>query len=100
MSKQNVGLTALSVSLLALTLMHLQTLPPLKPVRAPRRLPCFTLSKDLPAFGLLKNNIYTVDPDALIYLGDPVAVRLTGDTIRIESYNDDLMGCVVGLVLT
>lgn len=82
-----------------MTLIHLQTLPPLKSVRAPRKLPCFTLPKDLPAFGLLKNNVYAVDPDALIYLGDPVAVRLTGNTIRIEPYNDDLMGCVVGLVL-
>ena len=99
MSKPGVGLTALSVALLALALNRFPTTPTPRPVKAPRKLPWFTLPQDLPDLGLFKNNVYAIDPDALIYLGDPVAVRLTGSKVRIEPYSDDLIDCVVGLVL-
>ncbi len=92
---RGVGLAALSV-VLALAWHHSQV--PVKRVEPAQKLPRFRLPRDLPALGLFKNNLYAVDPDALIYLGDPVAVRLT-DGVRIEPYRDELMACVVGLVV-
>ena len=95
MSK-SVGLAALTVGLLALTLHRSGPVKRVKPVRG---LPRFRLPQDLPALGLFKDHTYAIDPDALIYLGDPVVVRLTGRAVRIEPYCDELMGCVIGLVV-
>ncbi|CAN5825950.1 hypothetical protein BH24DEI2_BH24DEI2_12880 [soil metagenome] len=94
---RSVGLAALTVGLLALTLNRQPV--PVRRLEPVRKLPFVKLPRDLRALGLVKDRVYAVDPDALICLGDPVAVRLTGRAVRIEPYCDELMGSVVGLVV-
>jgi hypothetical protein len=57
------------------------------------------LSRDIPSLNLLGNRFYRIDPDALLYLGDPVAVRTGDDRVMVAPYQDDLLASVVGRVV-
>lgn len=57
------------------------------------------LDHDVPNLGLRKGQFLKVYPEALIYLGDMVAIRGEMDTLSVARYEDELMGCVAGLAV-
>lgn len=54
---------------------------------------------DVPGLGLARGRSYRVDPEALIYLGDPVAVRGEDGGVLVTRYEDAWMGAVIGRVM-
>jgi hypothetical protein len=58
------------------------------------------LNRDIPSLNLSGNRFYRIDPDALLYLGDQVAVRVEeSDRVMVAPYQDDLLASVVGRVV-
>lgn len=54
---------------------------------------------DVPGLGLARGRSYRIDPEALIYLGDPVAVRGEDGDVLVTRYEDEWMGAVIGRVM-
>lgn len=95
MSKSSAAALVLAFGVLALWLeRHKQELPATSQ-RARLR---FRLLEDLPGLGLRSGRSYGIDPHALIYLGDPVAVRDASGRVLLAEYQDELMPSVIGLV--
>ncbi|HEX7003494.1 MAG TPA: hypothetical protein VF168_04860 [Trueperaceae bacterium] len=66
------------------------------PRLAPRR---FILAKDVPSLDLRRGERLLVDPDALIYVGDVVALKSDEPEVVLARFHDELMHCVDGLVI-
>lgn len=64
--------------------------------RAPKR---FVLSKDVPSLQLRRGELLRVEPEALIYVGDIVALKSEQQEVVLTRYHDELMHCVSGLVV-
>ena len=58
-----------------------------------------TLGHDMKPFGLYKGDLLTIYPDALIYLGDLVALKSGGGELTLARYRDEYMDRVFGLVV-
>ena len=66
------------------------------PRPAPRR---FVLAKDVPSLELRRGERLRVEPDALIYVGDVVALKSDEPEVVLARFHDELMHCVDGLVV-
>lgn len=65
-------------------------------VRAPRR---FKLTKDAPSLDLRRGELLRVEPEALIFVGDVVALKTDEPQVVLTRFRDELMHCVEGLVV-
>ena len=66
------------------------------PRLAPRR---FILARDVPSLDLRRGEQLRVDPEALIYVGDVVALKTDEPEVVLARFHDELMHCVDGLVV-
>lgn len=66
------------------------------PRLAPRR---FVLARDVPSLELRRGERLCVDPDALIHVGDVVALKSEEPEVVLARFHDELMHCVDGLVV-
>ncbi|MEX2543310.1 MAG: hypothetical protein WD314_16010 [Trueperaceae bacterium] len=63
---------------------------------APRR---FKLSNDAPSLNLRRGELLRVEPEALIFVGDVVALKTDEPEVVLTRFHDELMHCVEGLVV-
>lgn len=61
--------------------------------------PSFTLRFDIPEWGLRRGERLWIDADALIRLGDFVALKAAPGDVVLARYCDELMGSVAGLIV-
>lgn len=66
------------------------------PRPAPRR---FVLAQDVPSLDLRRGERLRVEPNALIYVGDVVAIKSDEPEVVLARYHDELMHCIDGLVV-
>ena len=59
----------------------------------------FVLQKDVPELGLRRGELLRIDPEALVYVGDVVALRDAHDEVVLARFHDELMHCTAGLVV-
>jgi hypothetical protein len=64
--------------------------------RIPRR---FVLAEDAPSLDLRRGELLRVEPEALIRVGDVVALRTEKSEVVLTRFHDELMHCVAGLVV-
>jgi hypothetical protein len=62
----------------------------------PRR---FVLAEDAPSLDLRRGELLRVEPEALIRVGDVVALRTEDAEVVLTRFHDELMHCVAGLVV-
>lgn len=65
-------------------------------LRAPRR---FKLTDDAPSLNLRRGELLRVEPEALIFVGDVVALKTEEPEVVLTRFHDELMHCVEGLVV-
>ena len=63
---------------------------------APHRI---TVQKDVPALGLARGDLLRIESEALIHVGDVVALRSGGEEVVLTRFHDELMHCTAGLVV-
>ncbi len=99
MSTNSVGLALLTVGLVSLLLER--GAPPAEGLEPshPEGWQRFRLQRDLPHLGLMRGRNYLVDPEALLYLGDPVVVRGEQGSVFLTGFQDEWMGSVIGRVV-
>lgn len=59
----------------------------------------FVLAKDVPSLDLHRGELLRVEPDALIRVGDIVALKTEEPEVVLARFHDELMHCVAGLVV-
>jgi hypothetical protein len=59
----------------------------------------FVLARDVPSLELRRGEVLRVEPEALIHVGDVVALRSDEPEVVLARFHDELMHCVAGLVV-
>lgn len=90
---------AASLGRKALTGQSQQETPVIDDPRSRRYPDRFTVEHDVPWLDLRRGEQCRIEPEALIRIGDVVALYSDQGEVTLTRFHDELMGCVAGLVV-